>query len=63
MKRVVAREAETFVFRRGVGLKAQYYAICLLNQMRLSHKVGAEEVQAELVMIVYLHIARCTGTT
>ena len=46
MKRVVAREVETFCFRKGVGLKAQYYAAVLLNQFPLSHAGDGEARRA-----------------
>ena len=49
MKRVVAREVETFCFRRGVGLKAQYYAAVLLNQFPLNHTSEGEKLAAQLV--------------
>ena len=49
MKRVVAREVETFCFRKGVGLKAQYYAAVLLNQFPLSHAGDGERLAAQLV--------------
>jgi ribosome biogenesis protein MAK21 len=49
MKRIVAREVETFCFRKGVGLKAQYYAAVLLNQFPLSHAGDGERLAAQLV--------------
>ena len=49
MKRVVAREVEAFCFRRGVGLKAQYYAAVLLNQFPLNHSQEGTKLAAQLV--------------
>ena len=49
MKRVVAREVEAFCFRRGVGLKAQYYAAVLLNQFPLNHGEDGKKLASQLV--------------
>ena len=67
MKRVVAREVESFCFRRGVGLKAQYYAAVLLNQFPLNHTRGHEKLAAQLVEFYFalfqmLHKSGASGT-
>ena len=49
MKRVVAREVEAFCFRRGVGLKSQYYAAVLLNQFPLNHGEDGKKLASQLV--------------
>ncbi|XP_067844798.1 CCAAT/enhancer-binding protein zeta isoform X2 [Heptranchias perlo] len=38
MKTVVCCEVERLLYRPNISLKAQYYAICFLNQMVLSHE-------------------------
>ncbi|XP_002709966.3 CCAAT/enhancer-binding protein zeta [Oryctolagus cuniculus] len=38
MKGVVCGEVERLLFRSNISTKAQYYAICFLNQMALSHE-------------------------
>ncbi|XP_067901411.1 CCAAT/enhancer-binding protein zeta [Heterodontus francisci] len=38
MKMVVCCEVERLLYRPNISLKAQYYAICFLNQMVLSHE-------------------------
>ena len=49
MKRIVAREVEAFTFRRGVGLKAQYYAAVMLNQISLSHRGDGPALAEQLI--------------
>eukprot|EP00111_Clytia_hemisphaerica_P022985 TCONS_00067631-protein len=39
MKNIVITEVERMMFRPNVGLKAQYYACCFLNQIPLSHEI------------------------
>ncbi|XP_055495512.1 CCAAT/enhancer-binding protein zeta [Leucoraja erinacea] len=38
MKTVVCCEVERLLYRPNISLKAQYYAVCFLNQMVLSHE-------------------------
>ncbi|XP_057678643.1 CCAAT/enhancer-binding protein zeta isoform X2 [Corythoichthys intestinalis] len=51
MKAVVCGEAERLMFRANVGAKAQYYAVCFLNQVRLSHEEAA--LAAKLVSVYF----------
>ncbi|XP_006812391.1 CCAAT/enhancer-binding protein zeta-like [Saccoglossus kowalevskii] len=51
MKLVVAEEVETVLYRPNIGVKAQYYAVCFLNQFVLSH--DEPELAAKLISIYF----------
>ncbi|GCC22718.1 hypothetical protein chiPu_0001106, partial [Chiloscyllium punctatum] len=51
MKTVVCCEVERLLFRPNISLKAQYYAICFLNQMVLSHEES--DLAGKLISIYF----------
>ncbi|XP_077990982.1 CCAAT/enhancer-binding protein zeta-like [Glandiceps talaboti] len=51
MKAIVAGEVETVLYRPNIGVKAQYYAICFLNQFVLSHE--EPELATKLITIYF----------
>ncbi|XP_077443544.1 CCAAT/enhancer-binding protein zeta [Stigmatopora argus] len=51
MKTVVCCEVERLMFRANVGARAQYYAACFLNQVRLSH--DEKDLAARLVSVYF----------
>ncbi|CAG0915518.1 unnamed protein product [Notodromas monacha] len=55
LKAVVCEEVEHFVFRPNVGERSQYYAVCFLTQVILSHD---EESLAVKLIIIYLSLFR-----
>lgn len=57
MKAVVCLEAERLLFRPNVGAKAQYYAVCFLSQVKLSH--GEAELAARLVSVYFSFFRAC----
>eukprot|EP00850_Spirogloea_muscicola_P010284 SM000060S19616 [mRNA] locus=s60:111234:119561:- [translate_table: standard] len=52
MKMVVVQEADSFVFRSHVGLRARYYGAVFLNQIVLSHKGDGPKL-AKLLLDIY----------
>eukprot|EP00850_Spirogloea_muscicola_P023741 SM000385S14619 [mRNA] locus=s385:504:8518:+ [translate_table: standard] len=52
MKMVVVQEADLFVFRSHVGLRARYYGAVFLNQIVLSHKGDGPKL-AKLLLDIY----------
>ncbi|KAM9354642.1 CCAAT/enhancer-binding protein zeta [Pholidichthys leucotaenia] len=57
MKVVVCCEVERLLFRPNVGTKAQYYAICFLSQVMLSHDEA--ELAAKLIAIYFSFFHAC----
>ncbi|KAA8540211.1 hypothetical protein F0562_024226 [Nyssa sinensis] len=53
MKAVVIDEVDTFLFRPHLGLRAKYYAVNFLSQMRLSHKGDGPKVAKRLVDVYF----------
>ncbi|CAM9883393.1 unnamed protein product [Lampetra fluviatilis] len=51
MNGVVCREVERLLHRPNVGAKAQYYGVCFLNQVALSHDEG--DLAARLVGVYF----------
>ncbi|XP_072120991.1 CCAAT/enhancer-binding protein zeta [Mobula birostris] len=51
MKTVVCCEIERLLYRPNISLKAQYYAICFLNQMVLSHEES--DLAGKLIAIYF----------
>lgn len=51
MKAVVCSELERLMFRPNINLKAQYYAVCFLNQVLLSHDEA--ELASKLISIYF----------
>ncbi|XP_077594682.1 CCAAT/enhancer-binding protein zeta isoform X2 [Stigmatopora nigra] len=59
MKTVVCCEVERLLFRANVGARAQYYAVCFLNQVRLSHE--EKELAARLVSVYFAFFQACVA--
>uniref|UniRef100_A0A1A8KF65 CCAAT/enhancer-binding protein zeta n=1 Tax=Nothobranchius kuhntae TaxID=321403 RepID=A0A1A8KF65_NOTKU len=57
MKTVVCCEVERLMFRPNIGTKAQYYAICFLSQVVLSHDEAA--LAAKLIAIYFSFFRSC----
>ncbi|XP_068454855.1 CCAAT/enhancer-binding protein zeta [Clinocottus analis] len=57
MKAVVCCEVERLMFRPNVAAKAQYYAVCFLSQVMLSHDEA--ELAAKLVGIYFSFFRAC----
>lgn len=57
MKAVVCCEVERLMFRPNVSPKAQYYAVCFLSQVKLSH--GEAELAAKLIAIYFSFFRAC----
>uniref|UniRef100_A0A6Q2YD33 CCAAT/enhancer-binding protein zeta n=1 Tax=Esox lucius TaxID=8010 RepID=A0A6Q2YD33_ESOLU len=57
MKMVVCSEVERLMFRPNVSLKAQYYAVCFLNQVLLSHDEA--ELAGKLISIYFSFFRAC----
>ncbi|XP_069033548.1 CCAAT/enhancer-binding protein zeta [Embiotoca jacksoni] len=57
MKVVVCCEVERLVFRPNVGAKAQYYAVCFLSQVMLSHDEA--ELAAKLITVYFSFFRSC----
>ncbi|KAI0233815.1 CCAAT/enhancer-binding protein zeta [Lamellibrachia satsuma] len=51
MKGVVVLEVERLLYRPNISVKAQYYAICFLNQLQLSHQMA--DLAARLITIYF----------
>nr|XP_046229485.1 CCAAT/enhancer-binding protein zeta [Scatophagus argus] len=57
MKAVVCCEVERLVFRPNISPKAQYYAVCFLSQVKLSHDEA--ELAAKLITIYFSFFRAC----
>ncbi|XP_040849010.1 CCAAT/enhancer-binding protein zeta [Ochotona curzoniae] len=57
MKGVVCGEVERLLFRSNISSKAQYYAVCFLNQMALSHEECA--LANKLITIYFCFFRTC----
>uniref|UniRef100_A0A8I6ASJ7 CCAAT/enhancer-binding protein zeta n=1 Tax=Rattus norvegicus TaxID=10116 RepID=A0A8I6ASJ7_RAT len=57
MKGVVCGELERLLFRSNISPKAQYYAICFLNQMVLSHEES--ELANKLITLYFCFFRTC----
>ncbi|XP_008123881.2 CCAAT/enhancer-binding protein zeta isoform X1 [Anolis carolinensis] len=57
MKGVVCNEVERLLYRSNISPKAQYYAICFLNQMVLSHEEC--ELANKLIMLYFSFFRSC----
>ncbi|KAG7460622.1 hypothetical protein MATL_G00200720 [Megalops atlanticus] len=57
MKGVVCSEVERLMFRPNVHPKAQYYAVCFLNQVLLSHEEA--DLAARLISIYFSFFRAC----
>ncbi|XP_012330848.2 CCAAT/enhancer-binding protein zeta [Aotus nancymaae] len=57
MKGVVCGEVERLLFRSNISSKAQYYAVCFLNQMALSHEES--ELANKLITIYFCFFQTC----
>ncbi|XAR49854.1 hypothetical protein NMG60_11004014 [Bertholletia excelsa] len=53
MKAVVIEEVDNFLFRRHLGLRAQYHAVNFLSQIRLSHKGDGPKVAKRLIDVYF----------
>ncbi|KAM5252014.1 CCAAT/enhancer-binding protein zeta isoform 2-T2 [Hipposideros larvatus] len=58
MKGIVCGEVERLLFRSNISSKAQYYAICFLNQMVLSHEES--ELANKLITLYFCFFRTCT---
>ncbi|XP_057314957.1 CCAAT/enhancer-binding protein zeta-like isoform X2 [Hydractinia symbiolongicarpus] len=59
MKNTVIQEVERMMFRPNVSEKSQYYAICFLNQIALSHQ---EKNVATKLISIYFSFFKVTAT-
>ncbi|XP_023855541.1 CCAAT/enhancer-binding protein zeta isoform X1 [Salvelinus sp. IW2-2015] len=57
MKAVVCSEVERLMFRPNINPKAQYYAVCFLNQVLLSHDEA--ELASKLISIYFSFFRAC----
>uniref|UniRef100_A0A8C7PLC7 CCAAT/enhancer-binding protein zeta n=1 Tax=Oncorhynchus mykiss TaxID=8022 RepID=A0A8C7PLC7_ONCMY len=57
MKAVVCSEVERLMFRPNINLKAQYYAVCFLNQVLLNHDEA--ELASKLISIYFSFFRAC----
>lgn len=57
MKVVVCCEVERLVFRPNVSAKAQYYAVCFLSQVKLSHDDA--QLAAKLITVYFSFFRAC----
>lgn len=57
MKSVVCVEVERLMFRPNISTKAQYYSVCFLNQVMLSHDEA--ELAAKLITIYFSFFHLC----
>ncbi|XP_029965696.1 CCAAT/enhancer-binding protein zeta isoform X4 [Salarias fasciatus] len=60
MKVVVCCEVERLLFRPNVSAKAQYYAVCFLSQVLLSHDEA--ELAAKLIAVYFSFFRACVKT-
>ncbi|XP_037100715.1 CCAAT/enhancer-binding protein zeta isoform X2 [Syngnathus acus] len=59
MKAVVCCEVERLMFRSNISAKAQYYAICFLSQVHLSHEEDA--LATKLIAVYFSFFRTCVG--
>ncbi|NWW92508.1 CEBPZ protein, partial [Rhynochetos jubatus] len=57
MKGVVCSEVERLLYRSNINVKTQYYAICFLNQMVLSHEESA--LASKLITLYFGFFRNC----
>ncbi|KFP92470.1 CCAAT/enhancer-binding protein zeta, partial [Apaloderma vittatum] len=57
MKGVVCSEVERLLYRSNVNVKTQYYAICFLNQIVLSHEESA--LASKLITVYFCFFGNC----
>ncbi|XP_022088681.1 CCAAT/enhancer-binding protein zeta-like [Acanthaster planci] len=57
MKGVVVSEVESLLYRANVSSKAQYYAICFLNQLILSH--DEPDLATKLIVVYFSFFKAC----
>nr|XP_020643853.1 CCAAT/enhancer-binding protein zeta isoform X2 [Pogona vitticeps] len=57
MKGVVCNEVERLLYRSNISPKAQYYAICFLNQIVLSHEES--ELANKLITLYFVFFRSC----
>ncbi|XP_063162011.1 CCAAT/enhancer-binding protein zeta isoform X1 [Candoia aspera] len=57
MKGVVCNEVERLLYRSNISPKAQYYAVCFLNQIVLSH--GESELASKLTTLYFCFFQSC----
>ncbi|XP_062934504.1 CCAAT/enhancer-binding protein zeta [Cynocephalus volans] len=57
MKGIVCGEVERLLFRSNISSKAQYYAVCFLNQMVLSHEES--ELANKLITLYFCFFRTC----
>ncbi|NXJ83467.1 CEBPZ protein, partial [Trogon melanurus] len=57
MKGVVCSEVERLLYRSNINVKTQYYAICFLNQIVLSHEESA--LASKLITIYFSFFRNC----
>ncbi|KYO23872.1 CCAAT/enhancer-binding protein zeta isoform X2 [Alligator mississippiensis] len=57
MKGVVCNEVERLLYRSNISVKAQYYAICFLNQVVLSHEES--ELANKLITLYFCFFRTC----
>ncbi|CAL8315024.1 unnamed protein product [Merluccius merluccius] len=61
MKGVVCGEVERLMFRPNINAKAQYYAVCFLSQVLLSHEEA--ELASKLISIYFTFFRACVKKT
>ncbi|XP_061610516.1 CCAAT/enhancer-binding protein zeta [Phyllopteryx taeniolatus] len=59
MKVVVCCEVERLMFRANISAKAQYYAVCFLSQVHLSH--DEEALAAKLIAVYFSFFRACVS--
>ncbi|NXK01946.1 CEBPZ protein, partial [Herpetotheres cachinnans] len=57
MKGVVCNEVERLLYRSNINVKTQYYAICFLNQIVLSHEESA--LASKLITLYFCFFRNC----
>ncbi|XP_009070901.1 PREDICTED: CCAAT/enhancer-binding protein zeta, partial [Acanthisitta chloris] len=57
MKGVVCSEVERLLFRSNIHVKTQYYAVCFLNQIVLSHEESA--LASKLITLYFCFFRNC----
>ncbi|XP_037261497.1 CCAAT/enhancer-binding protein zeta isoform X1 [Falco rusticolus] len=57
MKGVVCSEVERLLYRSNINVKTQYYAICFLNQIVLSHEESA--LASKLITLYFCFFGNC----
>ncbi|XP_051469805.1 CCAAT/enhancer-binding protein zeta [Apus apus] len=57
MKGVVCSEVERLLYRSNINVKTQYYAICFLNQIVLSHEESA--LASKLITLYFCFFRNC----